>query len=112
MSSFGQGPQNGIGPEDNGHVLVIPQPSKRGKWDIWKGRITLVVFVLFSLEIGIILTVLPWTRIWTENSLLLGFPRLREFLMYDFVRGLISGLGLIDMYMGIAEAVRYRESAD
>jgi hypothetical protein len=111
MSSFGQGPQNGIGPEHNGPVLVIPQP-KRGKWEIWKGRITLVVFVLFSLEIGIILTVLPWTRIWSENSLLLGFPRLREVLMYDFVRGLISGLGLVDMYMGIAEAVRYRESAD
>jgi hypothetical protein len=72
----------------------------------------LIVFVLFCLEIGIILVVLPWTRVWTENSLLLRFPQIQEFLAYDFVRGLISGLGLVDIWMGVAEAVRYRESVD
>ena len=49
---------------------------------------------------------------WTDNSLLAGFPQVREFLTYDFVRGLISGLGLVDIWMGVAEAVRYRESVD
>ncbi len=68
--------------------------------------------MLFCLEVGIILTVLPWTRIWTENSLLLGYPRVRELLMLNFVRGLVSGLGLVDIWMGIAEAVRYRETPD
>jgi hypothetical protein len=72
----------------------------------------LVVFVLFCLEIGILLTVLPWTRIWTENSLLSGFPQLQDFLRNDFIRGLITGLGLVDIWMGIAEAVRYRETVD
>jgi hypothetical protein len=75
-------------------------------------RIWLVVFVLFCLEVGIILTALPWTRIWTENSLLLGYPQIREFLMHNFVRGLVSGLGLVDIWMGVAEAVRYRETPD
>lgn len=90
----------------------MPPPQKPPKWLLWKNRIFLVIFVLFCLEIGIILTVLPWTRIWTENSLLVGFPQMRDVLTYGFVRGLISGLGLVDIWMGVAEAVRYRESVD
>jgi hypothetical protein len=67
---------------------------------------------LFCLEVGIVLTVLPWTRIWTENSLLLGHRQVQEFLQQNFVRGLVSGLGLIDIWMGIAEAIRYREGPE
>jgi hypothetical protein len=32
--------------------------------------------------------------------------------MQNFVRGLVSGLGLVDIWMGVAEAVRYREAPD
>jgi len=76
----------------------------------WLQRLWLVVFVLFCLEVGIILTVLPWTRLWTDNSLLLGFPALKVFLGLGFVRGLVSGLGLVDIWMGVVEAVTYRET--
>ena len=113
ISSFAQEPpQNGNGLESNSSVLVMPPPQPPKRPHLWMQRIWLVVFVLFCLEVGIILTALPWTRIWTENSLLLGYPQLREFLMQNFVRGLVSGLGLVDIWMGVAEAVRYRESPD
>ena len=75
----------------------------------WLQRLWLVVFVLFCLEVGIILTVLPWTKLWTDNSMLLSYPALRDFLMHNFVRGVVSGLGLVDIWMGVAEAVTYRE---
>ena len=110
MSSLEQGPQNGNLPEPNGPVLVMPSPRpKPSRWEIWRRRIFLVVFVLFCLEIGIILTVAPWTPFWTSNSLLLGFPRVQEFLMYGFVRGLITGLGLSDIGLAVTEAVRFRD---
>lgn len=115
MSSFVQEPpqdQDGDGLAPNGPVLVMPPPLPPKRPHLWLQRIWLVVFVLFCLEIGIILTALPWTRIWTDNSLLLGYPQVREFLMRNFVRGLVSGLGLVDIWMGIAEAVRYRETPD
>jgi hypothetical protein len=112
MSAFLQGPEDGNRSEVNGPVLVIPSPQPPKRPHLWVQRIWLAVFVLFCLEIGIMLTVLPWTRIWTENSLLLGHPQVREFLMRPFVRGLVSGLGLVDIWMGVAEAVRYREKPD
>ncbi len=112
MSSFVGDPQNGARPEHEGPVLVMPSPQKPKRRHVWLRRFWLVVFVLFCLEVGIILTVVPWTRVWAENSLLLGHPRLHDWLQQNFVRGLISGLGLVDIWMGIAEAVRYREGPD
>ena len=112
MSTFAQEPQDGNGLDRSGPVLVMPPPLPPKRPHLWVQRIWLVVFVLFCLEVGIILTALPWTRIWTENSLLLGYPQVREFLMQNFVRGLVSGIGLVDIWMGVAEAVRYRESPD
>lgn len=102
-------PAAGDGAPSGGPVLVIPPAPKRKPGQIWVQRIFLVVFVLFCLEIGIILAVLPWTSLWAHNSLLVPYPRLHEFLMLDFVRGLITGLGLVDIWMGVAEAVNYRE---
>ncbi len=110
MSAFApEQPQDGSGLETRGPVLLMPPPLPPKKPHLWLQRIWLVVFVLFCLEVGIILAALPWTGIWTNNSLLLGYPQVREFLMQNFVRGLVSGLGLVDIWMGVAEAVRYRE---
>ena len=36
-------------------------------------------------------------------------PRVAAFLHNGAVRGIISGLGLIDIWIGISEAVHYRD---
>jgi len=112
MSSFADDPRVDTQPENDGPILVMPPPKKAKRPSLWVRRLWLIVFVLFCLEVGIMLTALPWTKIWTENSLLLGHLQLRRFLMRNFVRGLVSGLGLVDIWMGIAEAVRYREDPE
>lgn len=89
---------------------VVPRerPAARGG-HLWARRLGLLVFVLICLELGIALVVLPWTRIWTENNLLLSYPSMRMWAANTFVRGAFSGLGLIDIWLGIWEVVRYRE---
>jgi hypothetical protein len=76
---------------------------------MWARRLGLLVFVLICLELGIALVVLPWTHIWTENNLLLDYPAVRFWAANTFVRGAFSGLGVIDIWLGIWEVVRYRE---
>ncbi len=110
--SFSSYEAQGTPPEHDGPVLVIPPPQKRKGRHLWLRRLWLVIVVLVCLEVGIVLIVLPWSRLWTENSLLWGHPQLAEFLEQNFVRGLVSGLGLVDVWIGIAEAVRYREGPD
>ena len=91
---------------------ITPGPqlvSKAVSGPVWMQRVWLVVFVMFSIELGMVLAVLPWTRVWNENSLMYAYPTLRAILQRDFVRGAITGLGLLDIWIGIWEAVHYRE---
>lgn len=75
----------------------------------WTQRIFLVIFVIFCIELGMLLVVLPWLPVWTSNGLLARFPGLRELAAHNFVRGAMSGMGLLDIWIGIWEAVHYRE---
>ena len=111
VTFFAEVPGSNNDPGSSGPVLVMPPAKEPKRGHRWLQRLWLVVFVLFCLEVGIILTVLPWTRLWTENSLLLGFPAVKAFINNGFVRGLVTGLGLVDIWMGVVEAVTYRESA-
>ncbi len=56
-----------------------------------------------------ILLVLPWTPVWTQNSLLTGYPALQTIADHGFLRGAVSGLGLINIWIGIYDAVQYKE---
>jgi len=95
-------------------LLVMPSPPRRkpSRWQLWRGRLFLVEFVFVCLVVGILLIAAPWTPLWSNNSLLAGLPRVRQFMMNDFVRGLISGLGLVDIWLAVNEALRYREYAE
>ena len=110
ITYFSEAPSPDHASPPTGPVLLMPPVKQPLPPHRWLQRLWLVVFVLFCLEVGIILTVLPWTRLWTDNNLLASYPSLQEFLMYGFVRGVVSGLGLIDIWMGVAEAVTYRET--
>lgn len=99
-------------PPENGPALVKPAPEptvQESAVALWVHRISLIVYVMFCIEIGLLLAVLPWTRVWTDNSIVVAYPWLRQFLQQNFVRGVVTGLGLLDIWLGIWEAVHYRE---
>jgi len=111
MNAFSDLPGDAQPASQPGPVLVMPPPQGPSRSQLWMHRVWLVVFVLFCLEVGIILIVGPWTRAWTESSLTSSYPAIHEFMMNGFVRGAISGLGIVDFWIGIARAVTYRESS-
>ena len=82
-----------------------PQPGS-----IWLQRVKIVIEVVFFIELGMLLVILPWTPLWTQNSLFTTFPGLRTFLGNGFLRGLVTGLGFVNLWIGIADAVNYREN--
>lgn len=96
-----------------GPVLVpvaLPSDQPPTRAALWTQRLFLLIFVVFCIELGMLLVVLPWTEVWTRNSLLEGWPAVRAFLGQNFVRGTASGLGLVDIWIGLWEAVHYREA--
>ena len=85
-----------------------PAPPPSGI-QLWMHRISVFLFVLISAVAGVLLIILPWTPEWTDNYLLLTFPSLRSVVSNGFFRGICSGLGLLDIWIGFWEALHYHE---
>ncbi len=77
---------------------------------LWLHRILVLLLVFVCAAMGVLLLILPWRPEWTDNHFLLGSPALRAFVSNGFVRGLCSGLGLLDIWIGFWEAVHYHET--
>ncbi len=69
-----------------------------------------VVLLLVWLELGLLLILLPWSRFWEVNYFLNRYPALIRIMLNPYLRGAISGLGLIDAFLA-AEAFRRSSSA-
>jgi len=74
-----------------------------------RGRLLVLLFVFVCAAAGVLLVILPWTAEWTDNILLLHYPDLRSIITNGFFRGICSGLGLLDIWIGFSEAVHYHE---
>ncbi len=72
-------------------------------------RTSVFLFVLISAVAGVLLVILPWTPEWTDNYLLLSYPWLRTLISTGFFRGLCTGLGLLDIWIGFWEALHYHD---
>ena len=93
--------QNQSGEDD-----LLPHPGVQ----LWVHRLLVLLLVFVCAAMGVLLLILPWRPEWTDNHLLLGSPGLRTFVSNGFVRGLCSGLGLLDIWIGFWEAVHYHET--
>ena len=62
----------------------------------------LIITALFF-EIGVVLLVVPWMPYWQQNYFIDARPYAEAILTNDFVKGAISGLGLVNLFAGLAE---------
>ncbi len=63
-------------------------------------------FALYCLEAGLFFTIVPWTRIWTLNPLLHTHVAIGLWADNPFVRGFVSGVGVIHIIIGVKDLVR------
>jgi hypothetical protein len=87
-----------------------PVPPDPRRVSVWLRRIELLFYVILRIYVGVIIIVLPWTPLWSDNNLINYYPRVSTFLMHGAVRGIISGLGVLNLYIAVDEAIHYRES--
>ena len=63
------------------------------------------LFIAFFFEIGFALLVVPWSAFWDRNYFAGVLPSIHAFITNNFVRGAVSGLGLINIFAGLGEIV-------
>ena len=62
-----------------------------------------IVFLLFCLEVGLVLLMLPWTLLWDNNYFFSLQPQNSSFWLSNYLRGAVSGIGIVNLWMGIQE---------
>jgi len=85
-------------------------------------RLSVIFYIILCLEIGIVLTALPWVphgwwglSDWGNNYFLLLASRkvgfgIQRFVASGWVRGAVSGVGILNLGMGVWELFNFRRT--
>lgn len=75
----------------------------------WLVRAELFLRVLLRIYIGLAVCYAPWSPMfWDQNPLFARFPTLSVYAASGAVRGIVSGLGLLNLWIAFKDAIRYR----
>jgi hypothetical protein len=76
----------------------------------WLERAELFLRVLLRMYIGLAVCYAPWSRVfWDQNPLFQHFPALFTFATSGAIRGMVSGLGLLNLWIAFRDAFRHRD---
>lgn len=91
-------------------TVVAPVPRERPQRPIprWLAILEQSLFVLLHLYVGAWLVLLPWGPAWTTNGWTVQSPALASFIAHGWVRGVVSGLGLLNIWIGFVALFRGR----
>ena len=64
-------------------------------------RLRNVLWLLILFELGVVLIFLPWLQVWESNYFMGQYPALRPYLLHPSLRGVITGLGALDILLAI-----------
>ncbi len=91
--------------------LLTLKPDESGPPDarqrLWR-RIQAFVLILFCLEIGIVLLLFPWSSLWDHNYFFSLSPHWARWFSSSYLRGAVSGLGIVNLWIALSEAWRLR----
>ena len=85
-------------------------------------RLTVIFYIILCLEIGIVLTVLPWVphgwfglSDWGNNYFLIVASRkvgfgVQRVVASGWIRGAVSGIGILNLGMGLWELINFRRT--
>ncbi len=77
----------------------------------WYHKLGAVLYAFFCFEIGILLIFMPWLDLWDRNYFSGIAGRWPELWMSPYLRGAISGLGVVDIAISFVELFRLRRFA-
>jgi len=87
-------------------LSVDPSPERIPHWLV---RTELYLRVLLRMYIGLAICYAPWSQLfWDQNPLFVQFPTLSIYAAHGAVRGIISGLGLLNIWIALQDAIRHR----
>ena len=63
-----------------------------------------ILSVIVSLLTGVFLVLAPWSALWDTNYFLQPYPALRALMLSGYLRGTVTGLGIVNIVLALDEA--------
>jgi len=77
----------------------------------WYYKFGAFLFISFCTSMGLFLLIFPWTDWWSGNFFSNLFPQMEPLWDNMYVRGAVSGLGVVNLYISFVEIFRLRRFA-
>jgi hypothetical protein len=74
----------------------------------WYHKMFAVLLTVFCVEIGLFLLIFPWTPYWETNYFANIIAQRHLYWDNMYVRGAVSGLGVVNLYISLLELYRLR----
>ena len=102
-----RGPVPVLAPASDGQPVPRHAPQRIPRW---LERAELFLRVLLRIYIGLAVCYAPWSHMfWDQNPLFLQYPTLSIYAANGAVRGIVSGLGLLNLWIAFNSAMRHRD---
>jgi hypothetical protein len=88
-----------------------PAEESRSGGYRWYHKAAALVYIFFCFELGIFLLVFPWVDMWQQNFFSGIAPSWYQVWNSPYLRGAISGLGVLDVGISFVELFRLRRFA-
>ena len=86
-------------------------------------RLTVIFFIILCLLAGFVLVIFPWISVgrvgdWGDNQLLvfvtqkLELQSLQKIVASGWVRGAVTGLGVVNLIIGFLEIANFKQSVE
>lgn len=100
-------PTDPAGEEQPVYTPAPPEPPRYR----WYHKMAGVFFVAFCLGVGLFLVIFPWTEMWDNNYFSTWIPEWHQWWDNLYIRGAVSGLGVVNVCIAFAEMFRLRRFA-
>jgi hypothetical protein len=98
---------------DPAHGIVSPSmdPNNQHRVPRWLQRMDLFLRVMIRMYIGLALCYAPWwPAFWDQNPIVAHFPAVAAIAANGAVRGVVSGLGLLNLWIALQDAIHFKRT--
>jgi hypothetical protein len=74
----------------------------------WYNMLAAAALIAVCTAMGLFLLIFPWSAIWETNSYVLQMPALQDYWSSPYLRGAVSGLGVVNLFFALVDLVRFR----
>ena len=88
--------------------FIAPPPDQTASQRLpsWLQQTERLLRVVVQIYVGLIVCAVPWIPfLWDANPLFSGSPWLMDFITHGWLRGLVSGFGLLNLWFALRDAL-------